>query len=62
VSALSQAVKLNKQRADAWLNLGLAYEQSAEIQLATQAYRQAVSTATDPSTREQAEQGLARIK
>ena len=62
IQALSRATQLDKNRADAWLNLGLAYEQSSELQLASDAYRQALNTATDPAIREQAEQGLDRAK
>jgi Tfp pilus assembly protein PilF len=62
IAALTQATQLDKNRADAWLNLGLAYEQSGDNQLATQAYRKALSTATDSSTSDQAAARLARIK
>ncbi len=62
IAALQRATQLNKDYADAWLYLGLTYEETGERGLAAQAFQNAQRSASDPSIKQQAEQGLARLR
>lgn len=61
-AALARAVDLDARYGDAWLYLGLTHEQLGQRQQAAEAFTRAVETAVDPSVREQALQGLSRVK
>ncbi len=62
IEALKQAVNLDAGYADAWLYLGLTYEETGQQALAAQAFARARDTAQSAAVREQAEQGLSRVK
>ena len=60
--ALLRATALNHNYAGAWLYLGLSYEELGDRQHAAEAFNTAAATSTDQSTKQQAEQGLQRVR
>lgn len=62
VNALRRATELNRSYADAWLYLALTLEESGEQAQAREAFNNAIATATDATTRNQAEEGLRRVR
>jgi tetratricopeptide (TPR) repeat protein len=62
VASLSRATQLNGSYAEAWLYLGLCYEEEGNRAAAAQSFANASASATDQAVKEQADQGLARLK
>ncbi|HUP28334.1 MAG TPA: tetratricopeptide repeat protein, partial [Chloroflexia bacterium] len=60
--AFQRATQLNGTYSAAWLYLGLTYEESGNAPAAADAFGMARDTSTDSQTRDQAEQGLQRVK
>lgn len=62
IDALTRATGLNANYAEAWLYLGLTYEETGNRQSAADAFTHARDTASDPSVKQQADEGLARVR
>ncbi len=62
IDALAHATQLNGNYSEAWLYLGLTYEETGDRASAAGAFAQARDQATDPAIKQQAEQGLGRVR
>lgn len=62
LAALTRATQLNPGYAQAWLYLGLTYEEAGDRPNAASAFAQARDTATTDDIRQQAREGLLRVK
>ena len=62
LAALRRAIEIKPDYAEAWLSIGLTYEELGNRADALQAFTNASNTATTPSTKQQAESGLKRVK
>ena len=62
VKSLQKATTLNPAYPEAWLYLGLTLEETGDRAGAANAFTQAYDTATTDAIRQQATEGLARVK